>query len=480
MSDKTSPQSVEMKEEKFLVLLFRTIQAIKLHEDGNELVREAVTHLMSAAFEILAESEFSILIMDGGYYVQGRRFRYHRKTGKLIQALLDTFTDRGLYGFTLHPALLHAQPSELLKFLRYLMQSFEAEDPHDWLSQRIAESEFTWVELLDEEAARLQRQDAPDNVLRARDTYQKSIASVKEVTRRLGQGSHTGIWRSKRVVQNMVDLVRDDEALSLGMATIKHYDDYTYVHSVNVAVLSVCLGNRLGLSKSELTRLGICGLFHDLGKVEIDPAIIRKPGQLDADEWEKVRKHPLGSMRQILKLNTNYELKSKVFLSPLEHHLNFDLSGYPKIKSKKRISLFGRILKIADVYDAVTSPRVYRRFYYSPHQVLRMMMKNSGTEFDPLLLKVFIAMLGRFPIGSLLVLDTSELGLVMRHSPLPHIPSTTVVLLDKGDDGSFVRGEVIDLNELDPKTGVARRKVVRSFHPAVCGIQPAEFFLQPE
>jgi HD-GYP domain-containing protein (c-di-GMP phosphodiesterase class II) len=479
MNDRASTQLVEINGERFLVLLFRTIQAIKLYDDGNELVREAVTHLMNAASEILVESEFTMLILDGGYYVQGKRFRYHRKTGKIIQGLLDTFTDRGLYGFTFHPAMLNVQP-ELLKFLRYLIQSFSMEHPHDWLSDKIADPRFAWVEILDEEMAKQLRLEAPDNILRARETYQKSIASVKEVTRRLQAGSHTGIWKSKRVVQNMVDLVRDDEALSIGMATIKHYDDYTYVHSVNVAVLSVCLGNRIGLSRSSLTLLGICGLFHDLGKVEIDPAIIRKPGELDSQEWDIIKKHPLGSMRQILKLNTTYQLKSKVFLSPLEHHLHFDLSGYPKIKSKKKISLFGKILKIADVYDALTSPRVYRRFYYSPQQVLRVMMKSAGTEFDPILLKIFVAMLGQFPIGSLLVLDSSELGLMMRHPPPSHSSGPKVMLLDKGDDGVFVRGEIIDLNERDPQTGDLKRRVARSFHPAVCGVQPAGFFLQPQ
>ena len=476
MSDQARSQKVEIKGEKFLVLLFRTIQAIKLYEDENELVKQSVSQLINAASEILVESEFTILILDGGYYIQGRRFRYQRKTGKIIQDLLDTFTNRGLFGFTFHPALLSTTPAYLLKFLRYLIQSFGMENPHEWLSEQIVAQQFSWVEILDLEMAKHLREEAPDNALRAKETYQKSLASVKEVTRRLGQGSRTGIWKSKRVIQNMVDLVQDDEALSIGMATIRHYDDYTYVHSVNVAVLSVCLGNRIGLSKNNLTQLGICGLFHDLGKVEIDHAIIQKPGPLNDQEWEEIRKHPLGSVNQILKLNTTYQFKSKLFIAPLEHHLNFDLSGYPAITSKKKLSLFGRILKIADVYDAITSPRVYRRFYYSPDQVLRMMTRKSGTEFDPVLLKVFAAMLGKYPIGTLVVLDTEELGLIVGNSPSqPHSPK--VMLFDKGADGTFIRGEVVSLDAKDPQNSMSKRKILRSFHPAVCGIQPAEFFL---
>ncbi len=479
MSDWENSQTAEVKGEQFLVLLFRTIQAIKLYDDKNELVKQAVSQLLNAASEALVDGELTILILEHGYFVQGRRFRYHKKTGKIVQDLLDTFTDLGLFGFTFYPTLINAHPADFLKFLRCLIQSFSMPNPNEWLSGKISEQQFFWVELLDVELARVLREEPPSNALRARETYQRSINSVREVTRRLGRGSRTGIWKSKRVVQNIVDLVRDDEALSIGMATIKHYDDYTYVHSVNVAILAVCLGNRINLSRNDLTLLGICGLFHDLGKVEIDPAIIQKPGQLTDQEWEIIRKHPLGSMRQILKLNTTYQLKSKICISPLEHHLNFNLSGYPQIRSKKQQSLFGRILKIADVYDAVTSPRVYRRYYYSPDQVLRMMLKTSGNEFDPVLLKVFAEMLGKYPIGTLVLLGDEELGLVTAQAPSRQDPCPKVMLLNKGPDGGFIPGEIISLDEKDPQTGVAKRKIIRSYHPAVCGIQPAEFFLNP-
>lgn len=477
MIDRDHPQKTEMlKGENFLVLLFRTIQAIKLYDDKNELVKQTVSHLISSASEVLVESEFTILILDGGFYAQGRKFRYHRKTGKIIREMLDTFTDRGLYGFTFQPATLDVKQTDFLKFLRFLIQAFSVGNAHEWLCTKLAEHQFTWVDILDAEMAKQLREEAPDNSLRAKETYQKSLGSIREVTRRLAQGSGVGVWKSKRVIQSMVDLVRDDEALSIGMATIRHYDDYTYVHSVNVSVLSVCLGNRIGLSKENLTQLGICGLFHDLGKIEIDPAIIQKPGQLDNAEWVQVRKHPLGSMRQILKLRTTYQLKSRLCISPLEHHLNFDLSGYPAMKSKKRLSLFGRILKIADVYDAITSPRNYRRFIYSPDQVLRMMMKKSGTEFDPILLKAFIGMLGKYPVGTLVVLDTEELGLVVGHVP-SHDHPPKIMLLEKGSDQDFVRGETVSLDAIDPHTGKPGRKIIRSFHPAVCGIQPAQFYL---
>lgn len=479
MSGFSPPQKAELKEEKFLVVFFRTLQAIRLYEDNNELVRQCVSQLKAMAPGILVEGEFTILILDGGYHVQGRRFRYHRKTGKIVQELLDTFTDRGIHGLTLYSAFLEALADDILQFLRCLTQAFGMENPHEWLTRRLEELKVSWVELHDAERARELRDQTSDSCQRAKETYRRSIASVKDVSGKLARGRRAGIWKAKRVVQNLVDLVHEDEALSLGMSTIRDYDDYTYVHSVNVAVLSVCLGNRIGLSKNKLAHLGICGLFHDLGKVEIQSAIVKKDGPLDDREWLEIRKHPLGSMKQILKLNTSQEIKSRVYLAPLEHHLNYDLSGYPSLRFKK-ISLFGRILKLADVYDAITSPRAYHRFFRSPDQALRIMAEKAGQQFDPVLFKVFASMLGKYPMGTLLVLDTEEIGLVVGNSLLQPKTLPRVILLDKNEKGEFVRGEAVDIAETDPGSGLPKRKVLRSFHPAVCGIQPAEFILNTD
>ena len=161
-------------------------------------------------------------------------------------------------------------------------------------------------------------------------------------------------------------------------------------------------GRRIGLSRASLERLGICGFFHDLGKVEVPREIVTKPGALSATEWKEMQKHPLSSVRQILKLQASHDLKSKILLAPFEHHIRYDLSGYPKIHFIKQISLFGRILHIADVYDAITTPRVYRPLTLSPDQALSFMLEGSGTDSDPILLKVFAKMMGTFPVGTLL------------------------------------------------------------------------------
>jgi HD-GYP domain-containing protein (c-di-GMP phosphodiesterase class II) len=276
-------------------------------------------------------------------------------------------------------------------------------------------------------------------------------------------------------MQNMVEYAFVDESILLGASTIREHDDYTYTHSVNVAILSVCLGNRIGLSRNALTYLSICALFHDLGKVEVAQEILKKPSGLNPEEWEEIRKHPLSSVRQILMLRASHALKTRILLAPFEHHLGYDLSGYPKTQFIKTVSLFGRILQITDVYDAITSPRSYHQKTYSPPQALSHLMAGAGKEFNTTLTKVFVSMMGRYPIGTLLHLDTGEIALVMDYPEKGDHSLPRVLLLVEENEGTLKRGEVVDLTEKDDEKRLYKRRVLGSFQPEMYGIKAADF-----
>ena len=136
------------------------------------------------------------------------------------------------------------------------------------------------------------------------------------------------------------------------------------------------LGKRIGLSRISLSHLAICGLVHDLGKLGIPKEVLNKPGKLTDEEFKEIQTHPIKSVNQIIKLRAPADLKSKILLPPFEHHLKYDLSGYPQVRNIKSVSLFGRIITIADVYDALTSPRIYRPEANSPDRALEIMLKG--------------------------------------------------------------------------------------------------------
>lgn len=306
-------------------------------------------------------------------------------------------------------------------------------------------------------------------------TYGYAMNSLHTLSEKLSAGRYAGIGKAVHLVQNMVDLIMDDDNVLLGLSTIRDYDDYTFTHSVNVAILSICLGNRIGLSRTLLGKLGLSGLFHDLGKIDVPLDILNKPGRLSEKERLELQKHSLNSVRRIIRLRASYDKKADILLPPFEHHLKFDLSGYPKTPRKKPLTLLGRIVAIADVYDAITSQRIYRSNFLSPDQALGLMLKGAGTDFDPILLKVFVNMLGVYPLGTILKFADGEIGMVTTppHSQQDSAELWVMQLKDNGD-GTYTKGYIRSLGHWDPEQGGFNRKIMESCHPSELGIQPAE------
>jgi len=305
--------------------------------------------------------------------------------------------------------------------------------------------------------------------------YAYALEAMREVAGKISCNHRAGIRNAVRVVQNMVEeITLQEQPLLLAMSTIRVYDDYTFSHSVNVAILSMFLGKKIGVNRETLECLGISGLFHDLGKVLVPAAIFNKEGPLTEEEFGEIRKHSLNSTRLILRLRASAKRKSGIIMPPLEHHLRFDLKGYPQIGWKKPQTLCGRILTICDCFDALTSPRVYRQEAYPADHALGLMLDKSGSVFDPLLLKVFINILGVYPIGTLLELDNGDIGLVSRSPDTQVMSRPWVLLLHPDGQGGYVKGEEVNLAAKD-KAGFYFRAVVDSANPAIFNIQPAEF-----
>jgi HD-GYP domain-containing protein (c-di-GMP phosphodiesterase class II) len=311
----------------------------------------------------------------------------------------------------------------------------------------------------------------------AKKTYHYSLNSVKEVAEKLLAGKHTNIRKSVRMVQRMVDIITDDDTTFLSLSTIRMYDDYTFTHSLNVALLAMSLGQQMGMKRNMLEKLGLCGLFHDLGKIEIPKNILNKREKLNDFEFNEIKKHSVNSALLILKLKTDKYRKVHLFVSPFEHHIRYDHSGYPTVDKKRPISLFGRILTIVDVYDAITSPRIYRPTSMSPDQALGIMLADSGKHFDPVLLKLFVNMMGVYPVGTLITLDTGEMGLVLHNNEKTDHTRPEVQLLNKNADQTYTKGKCIDLADRSPDTGKFIRNIMKTEHPATHGIQPAKFLI---
>jgi HD-GYP domain-containing protein (c-di-GMP phosphodiesterase class II) len=248
----------------------------------------------------------------------------------------------------------------------------------------------------------------------AKNGYARAAGAVGNLIQNAREGGTISFKQAKRAIQNIVDLMMQDESTLLGLTTLRCHDQYTHNHSVNVAILSIALGNRAGYPKVELADLGLAALFHDMGKSTIPMEVLNKPSEFTEEEWIAMRNHPTEGVLSLAKLRGITNLPGRTAAAAFEHHMNYDFSGYPKLTVPWKLSITGRILMIADCYDAMTSSRVYRREPLTPAKVLKLMFAKSGTSFDPTLLKLFVNCVGIVPIGSLVMLDSNELAVVLQ------------------------------------------------------------------
>jgi putative nucleotidyltransferase with HDIG domain len=319
--------------------------------------------------------------------------------------------------------------------------------------------------------------DSEDQKKFSKEVYFKSIGLVKEVIESINQQKALNIRKAKRLMQNAVSAIMQDESTLLGLANIKNYDEYTFNHSVNVAIYAIALGQRIGIPKKHLSHLGMAGLFHDIGKTRIPKEILNKSGKLSSEEWTMMRAHPVVGSEIVMRMKEWGELSTRLIDATFEHHLKYDLTGYPKLTRKRKITLFGRIITIADFYDALVRPRVYNRFPYVSEKILGIMLERSGKDFDPAIVKVFINMIGIFPLGTLVLLNTNEMGIVTQIQEDSELIDRPKVCLLYYSDGEYRKGKVVDLREMDEGAKDFKRSIVKTLDPNEYNINVAEFLI---
>lgn len=282
---------------------------------------------------------------------------------------------------------------------------------------------------------------------------------------------------TRRLMQSIFNHIVENESFVYGMTNIKNYDEYTLNHSVNVCLLSIALGRRLGLDRHELVDLGISAFFHDFGKLDTPKEILEKPAKLDDQERHIIEKHPFHGAGKLVQMREFKNFPLKALNVALEHHVREDLSGYPKYFKKQSTHLFSKIVKIADYFDAITTKRVYRAKHFTRDEALTLMMEQGPKEFHPLLLRVFVQMMGVYPVGTFVALDTGEIGLITETSLEPAYVLRPKAKLITNPAGQKIDGDVVDLAEKDPATQKYKRSVLKTLDPEKYHLKASDYFL---
>jgi HD-GYP domain-containing protein (c-di-GMP phosphodiesterase class II) len=463
----------------FLRALYHTINTVRIYQDNNQLVRTSVSTFQNILHELTISGDISLLLYRSRFHLGGEKLPYRRDTAVVVYNMVEFFSKRGIGSVNFLESSRDALPENIITFTRLFNDAIRYENPHQWLEQKLLEHKFSWLQIVQKQDndATYDSESMEDNRYeKARKNYFLAIEAVKEVANKASQGM-VGLRKSRRLAQNIVDLIREDESLMIGLTTLKDYDDYTYAHSVNVTLLATCLGRHIELSDISLEHLTICALFHDLGKVDVPKEILLKHGALTDGEWDQMKAHPVMGVRKILMLNATPSLRSRIILGPFEHHLNPDMTGYPRTLFMGHLSLLGKILRIADVYEVLTAQRGYRPKSFTPDEALRMMWGSAGKSFDTILLKRFIHMMGIYPIGSVVELSDGSIGLVMDYPDETERTLPLILHLVNDEKGSWQRGDMVYLADQRNKNGSDRLNIVRGIPLAKISIIPADFFL---
>jgi HD-GYP domain-containing protein (c-di-GMP phosphodiesterase class II) len=456
-------------------LLFRfhiVIKNSRIYEANNELFREQTAALFGAIQSFLDRmNEAVIQVRMSALFFNGVRLKFVLATYPIFKSILEEFKNREIGTISFLPELTY---EELVRFIgAFGMKGQKGSISYQALVEALAEAEIEHVVVgmasATETFASLHKDTAR--------VYFLSILHLKENFKRHQKNEKLQINTTKRLMQSIFNHIVDDESFIFGLTNLKNFDEYTLNHSVNVCVLALALGRRLGLNRSELVDLGIAAFFHDLGKLDTPLDILNKPAKLSDEEREIMERHPHQGAEKLVHLREFKRLPLRAIHVALEHHIKEDLSGYPRRFKEENVNLFSKIVKVVDYFDAITTKRVYRKKVFTRAEALSQMLELSGTEFNAVILKALVNLMGVFPIGTLVALTTGELAIVSDVSPDPKLMFRPKVKLITDSEGRLLDGEMVDLSERDPASNLFPRTIVKVLDPHAYGIEVADYFL---
>jgi HD-GYP domain-containing protein (c-di-GMP phosphodiesterase class II) len=243
--------------------------------------------------------------------------------------------------------------------------------------------------------------------------YTEALGHAHEFMADVRKGKDVDYHDAEPVVDGFIESVFRNESAAATLFKLRTFDEYSYTHCINVSVLAIILGKYLGLDKDNLRLLGLSGLFHDVGKARIPEDILNKPAGLTPREMDIIKTHPLESYKIIS--STDGPARD-ILRGAVEHHERFDGTGYPRGLAGGDIGIFGRIISIVDVYDALTSRRCYKPPMPTA-KALSLMYQWRDSTFAPNSIEHFIKCIGVYPVGSFVRLSSGEYAIVTDSNP---------------------------------------------------------------
>ncbi|HEY7446418.1 MAG TPA: HD domain-containing phosphohydrolase [Vicinamibacterales bacterium] len=302
-----------------------------------------------------------------------------------------------------------------------------------------------------------------------RKLYAEAVNMASAVWESARSDSKPDTEAARGMVNGLAQAVSQNRTALLALTALKNYDNYTFTHMVNVSILTMGQARGLGIEGPLLREFGLAALMHDIGKVRTPPEVLNKPDKLTDEEFTIMKRHVVDGA-EILRRTP--EMPALAPVVAFEHHLRLDGTGYPDRVSRPTLNVATMMCSIADVYDAMRSQRRYQQAFPTD-RILAVLQRNDGKQFEQHLVRRFVQLVGIYPAGNLVRLNTDEIAVVLRvHAPDPYRPRVRLLIDREGN-----RLELpIDLNlwEVEPDSGRGST-IVAPVDPAQYEIDPLNY-----
>ncbi len=463
-------------EERLLTSFFVLYKTARLVEPGNTTFKnQASTFCRLLEQQMAVDGELTLKTISGRYFVNERMVRFDDQGLSGAAGVIEEWDSLGIGGVAFDTTVTRP---ELEKFFTFMAGVKPNSDNIEILSERLKSLRLENVRLLSRASVVENNQAAAEEARRAfraiaQQTFFKAMNVVQEVIVSTSNDKEINVSKTKRVIHSLIDHILRDESSLIELTAIKSFDDYTYAHCTNVCVYSLTMGVRLGLDRARLSQLGFSALFHDVGKAKLPRDLIHKPDAFDENDWIQMQQHPLLGAKTILRNLKFDEHSARAARGAFEHHINKDFTGYPTLRlGRRKVNLFSKIISIVDTFDALTSGRVYLKQAIEPEDVLKKMQYQMKVKFDEFLLKIFNDIVGIYPAGSLVLLTTDEIALVLSNNQVDKArPFVKVV----GNRESLLENPIWSDLSLEENS---HRKIVRKLDPNRYGLDVKDFILR--
>jgi putative nucleotidyltransferase with HDIG domain len=448
----------EKKAEELIRRLAAALRGTELYSPKHPLVQRGIDALTAAALERLQSTHAMVIGFIGDeVVVDGTRLP--RGTASLIGFARD-LRDRDIEKVTITRGVTRTEIADLVAV--FSDRTSMVPLPDRLLARGVRH--VTLGRIVVEEV-----NDDQAGIAAARRVYGTAVETAETLWNAAKAGDQPDPGAARKIIDGLARLVTQDRTSLMALTALKKYDNYTFTHMVNVSALAMAQARALNIDGTLLREFGFAALMHDIGKVNTPLEVLNKPGKLTNEEFDVMKRHVVDGAHI---LRRTPEMPALAPIVAFEHHLKQDLSGYPEKIGSRKLNLCTMIVSIADVFDALRSNRPYREGM-ATNRIRSIMGEQGNPAFNQVLLKRFVNLMGLFPVGTLVRLNTEELAVVTAEHPTdPFRPQVKIIMDAKGE--ALEEGLLANTWERDSK-GEHPRAVVEAADPESVDIDPLKY-----